>query len=338
MNKDVTERQLQILEYIVDIFVSTGNPVASKELLSRYNLDISSATIRNEMAALEELGLLEKPHTSGGRVPTSLGYEVYVNTIKDSKTNVSKIKRQIKEIFKNRDNSIEEVIDQALHLIDTSMHTVVLSKKELDSVTLKDINAYKLDSRNVMIIAVFSNGTINKIEQPLDDLKFEDVETAINIFSERLRDTKASELQEKALDLREIIEDKVKDLEDKFQEFVRTMFNSLLATRYEHTDTGSLVTRNQIDEETLEKLLESIKDESIWEMMAKSKSVDARNTAIAVDLKETGLKQISAIKKDFNVNGEKREIALIGPSWTNYKEIIEVLEVVEEQLDKMNDK
>jgi heat-inducible transcriptional repressor len=215
------------------------------------------------MANLEKLGLLEKPHTSGGRVPTSQGYEVYVNKIKDSKTNVSKIKKQIKEIFKNRDNSIDEVLDQALDLINTSTKSVILSKKSLDSVTLQDIKAYRLDGGIAMIIAVFSNGTINNIETSMKGLKFEDVETAINIFSERLRGTKASELPEKALGLRDVIEDQIKDLEDNFQEFVRNMFKALLASSYEYSDTGALVTRQNIEHETLQKLMQSIKDESI---------------------------------------------------------------------------
>ena len=261
--KQATDRQLQILEYVVDEYVATGEPVASKALLEKYNITVSPATVRAEMAALEDLGLLEKPHTSGGRVPTSKGYEVYVNKIKDSKTNVSKIKKQIKEIFKNRDASIDDVLEEALNLINASTHSIILSKSKLESVTLQDIKAYRLDGGKAMIIAVFSNGTINNIEHRLDGIKFEDVETAINIFSERLRGTKASELKDKALGLKDVIEDHIKTLEDNFQDFVRKMFNALLASHYEYSDTGALVTRQNIDGDTLEKLLESIKDESI---------------------------------------------------------------------------
>ena len=77
-----TERQLKLLEIIVDEYVNLGTPVSSSQLLKSHNLGISPATIRYEMAALEEMGLLEKPHASGGRIPTSEAFELYITDIK----------------------------------------------------------------------------------------------------------------------------------------------------------------------------------------------------------------------------------------------------------------
>ena len=78
----LNERQAQVLRYIIDEYVRTAEPVSSKGLCDRYALDCSSATVRNDMSALEAEGLITQPHTSAGRVPTELGYRYYIaNTI-----------------------------------------------------------------------------------------------------------------------------------------------------------------------------------------------------------------------------------------------------------------
>lgn len=79
MPKTLTPRQIQILNFIVDKYVKDGEPVGSMELVRYAGLDLSSATVRNEMAALEEAGLIDQPHTSAGRIPTSEGFKFYLN-------------------------------------------------------------------------------------------------------------------------------------------------------------------------------------------------------------------------------------------------------------------
>ena len=78
---ELSERKKKILQAIIDDYIVTAEPVGSSYILNSHDLGISSATVRNEMAALEKLGYLEKPHTSAGRVPSGLGYRVYVNEL-----------------------------------------------------------------------------------------------------------------------------------------------------------------------------------------------------------------------------------------------------------------
>ena len=78
-------RKKEVLHAIVDDYVSTNEPVGSKSLIERHNFQVSSATLRNDMAELEHLGLIEKPHTSAGRIPSDKGYRFYVDTIMERK-------------------------------------------------------------------------------------------------------------------------------------------------------------------------------------------------------------------------------------------------------------
>ena len=79
----LTDRQRQLLMLCVSHFIKTAEPVASRTLVKAYKLPVGAATIRNEMSDLEEMGYLEQPHTSAGRIPTDKGYREYVNNIKD---------------------------------------------------------------------------------------------------------------------------------------------------------------------------------------------------------------------------------------------------------------
>ena len=88
----LSDRQIKILNWIVEEYVKTAEPVGSKTLSSLPEFHYSSATIRNDMAALEELGYLDKPHTSAGRVPSSKGYRLYVDMIMQEKTLTEKEK------------------------------------------------------------------------------------------------------------------------------------------------------------------------------------------------------------------------------------------------------
>ena len=78
---DLNERKMQILKSIIDEYIDKGEPVGSKHLVEYGNISLSPATIRNEMSELEEMGYLEKPHTSAGRVPSELGYRFYVDSL-----------------------------------------------------------------------------------------------------------------------------------------------------------------------------------------------------------------------------------------------------------------
>ena len=101
----LTERQIKIFKAIVDVFTKTAEPVGSKALMDVLDFSCSSATIRNEMAALEEIGLLEKTHTSSGRIPSSKGYRFYVEHLMEKQLDDS-VKNSLQKVFSERHYSI----------------------------------------------------------------------------------------------------------------------------------------------------------------------------------------------------------------------------------------
>ena len=102
-------RSEMILKMIVEYFIKTAEPVGSQTLIEEYDLPYSSATIRNEMSALEKMGYIEKPHTSAGRVPSSKGYEYYCKHLRDKELNES-IRYSLQSVLDSKVQSVEEVI------------------------------------------------------------------------------------------------------------------------------------------------------------------------------------------------------------------------------------
>ena len=103
------DRKKQVLQAIVEEYINTAEPVSSNGILKKYNLDCSSATIRNDMAELEKIGFLDKPHTSSGRVPSAKGYRFYVDELlKDDNISVEEIK-YISDKLETKVNEIEDL-------------------------------------------------------------------------------------------------------------------------------------------------------------------------------------------------------------------------------------
>lgn len=114
---NLSERKKKILQYVVDDYISTAQPVSSKSITEKYMKDVSSATVRSELAGLEELGFLNQPHTSSGRVPSIDAYRLYVTELMDKSKLSQKELVQIKDAFREHSDNLEDVVTGAVKVI-----------------------------------------------------------------------------------------------------------------------------------------------------------------------------------------------------------------------------
>ena len=154
---ELSERKKQILKAVVDTYIEKCEPVGSKYLVDYYNLDLSPATIRNTMNELEHLGLLEQPYTSAGRIPSSLGYRVYVDSLMQSYRLSS---REIKEINENLNikvSRLDKIVEQAGKLVSalTSLMSVSMTPKS-PSVGIVKIDIVYFDLNNFLLVILTS--------------------------------------------------------------------------------------------------------------------------------------------------------------------------------------
>jgi len=158
---ELSDRKLKILKAIIDDYIDTGIPVGSRTLSKKENINYSSATIRNEMADLEEMGLLEKLHTSAGRMPSDAAYRLYVDRLMPVGNITSQEAAFIHNYFNTRMNEITEVLDNAAKaLSDTTNHIAMVTTPNLSNVTLKRIQLVKLTDMKAMLIFVTDGGIL----------------------------------------------------------------------------------------------------------------------------------------------------------------------------------
>ncbi len=158
----LTSRQKLILKAIVEEYVNTAEPVASFDLMSKPYLNFSSATLRAEMASLEQLGLIEKPHTSSGRVPTSIGYRYYVENLVTRDSDVVSDFPLIDQIFAEHNLMKEEAIKEAMNLLSKlTNYTSVALGADYRSELVKKMDFIPVSETEAVILIVTNEGHVS---------------------------------------------------------------------------------------------------------------------------------------------------------------------------------
>ncbi len=186
----LTERQRHILSAIVDDYIRSAEPIGSRSISKRGNVGFSPATIRNEMSDLEEMGFLEQPHTSAGRIPSHKGYRYYVDHLmalgaQEAGEEVDVMKR----FFAERMQEMERVIQQvALILSQVTPYTSIVMGPEMLTTTLKHLQIVPLNERTAVAIVVTNTGQVeNKTVTIPEGIPMSEIEKLVNLLNARLK-------------------------------------------------------------------------------------------------------------------------------------------------------
>lgn len=174
-------RRMQVLQAIVEDYVASREPVGSKALVDRHQLKVSSATVRNDMAALEEEGLIVAPHTSSGRVPTDKGYRVFVDQISEVKPLSAAERRAVQTLLDSTDD-FHEMMSRTVRLLSQLTHQVaVLQYPQLDSSTVRHLELVSLAPRRVLAVVILSAG---QVDQRAVTTEQDVSETSLNVLKQ----------------------------------------------------------------------------------------------------------------------------------------------------------
>lgn len=165
----LSERRAQILQFIIDDYVESAQPVGSKALLSRHHLNLSSATVRNEMAALEEEGMITHPHTSAGRIPSNLGYRYYVSSLMGERALTRDERMTILHQFHQSTRQLEDWVSLAASVLAHSLHSVGLATQpRVNTVQLKHLQLVEVSETRSLLVVVTNDAQVHQ-----HTLKFE---------------------------------------------------------------------------------------------------------------------------------------------------------------------
>lgn len=193
----LTNRQLLILQVTVDDFIQTAQPVGSRQLSKKEEVPFSPATIRNEMADLEEMGYLEKTHTSSGRIPSEKGYRFYVDHLLTPQLASSDDMQQIQSVFQERITETEQVIQKTAKILsDLTSYTSILLGPDVGKHRVKRFSIVPLSNDSAVAIIITDSGHVeNRLFQLPQGLTASDIEKMVNILNEQLTGVHLHELQ-----------------------------------------------------------------------------------------------------------------------------------------------
>ncbi len=202
----LSERQKTILALIVQAYTETVKPIGSKKLIYRYNLNISSATIRNEMSVLTDAGLLRQPHTSAGRVPTESGYRYFVRGLLGEAELPNAEKRLISHQFHQAHADIDEWVRLSASVLAQHSHVASLvTTPRADRAIFKHLKLIATQGQQVLMVLVLQGGDVRQqiltLAQAVDQQKLEAIASEITTLCNSLSTDKVSEHIERLTDL-----------------------------------------------------------------------------------------------------------------------------------------
>ena len=331
-NLNLSTKQSEIFKLIVEAYIETGEPIGSKKLLEKNKLECSSATIRNIMSELEDFNLLEKLHTSGGRIPSTFGLEYYAKYLVYDPSKY--FNQKLDDLLAKRRIRVDATIDEAASIISKMANFTVVATSNNASETLKSIQLTPINDSSAIVVIVTSSGKVDSKMFNYDkkEIELSDLKIAIRLFKERLIDIPLIELSDKAKALVPLFAKQVKNYELILQKFIKTIFVFEEKTNTKAYNKNAIILSKNINREEIAKVLELIEEQSVWETI--ENNVDEDNN-IKLDLSRPNLSIISK-RINFENNENIKELSVVGPSNINFEESFETLDLLEKLIKEKN--
>ncbi len=327
----LTDRQNKVLKLIVDKYIKEAKPVGSK-VISK-TLKCSSATIRNEMAALEDAGLLEKTHTSSGRVPSEMGYRYYVDNLMELKKMNAEDMLKLQIVFRNQQLALSDVITKSLQVISdmTNYTTVVLGSTSHENL-LKQIEVVPIDDVSMIVIIVTDRGHVEHKSIKLQDVSLEEVKKTVGLINNLISGTPIDEVSKKLeYEIKPIIGNYVKQHEQLYNAFYH-VFNDF--TNHDVNVVG----RNKILEQpefstNIEKIKNVFNKLESKELLQSIEDDGDNNIKVYIGKENNIDEDVTVIKTKFKNGNEEGTIAIIGPKRMEYDRVVSMLEYMKENIE-----
>lgn len=332
---ELSERKKKILSAVIETNVKSKNAeaVSSKQLQEEYLPKLSSATIRNELNALEEMGYLTHLHTSSGRVPTKEGYEKYINELMHEKKLSSKEKESIKSSFANRLLNIRDIIERSAKTISKATnYTSIVYSGPSNRAIIKDIKLYPVRNSTQLVVVVTNEKVINELTN-LGTNNEQELKAAADILKELFAGKQLSLIKDKSFRNRVV----TKELKKYKIVFDRVL--EIIEASEESPKNISVAGKDKLMDypefNSVEKFKKAVSVfENTESILPLVKSGSDLEISINVGSDDTGLEDCSVITVSCNIYGDTKLTAgVIGPMRMDYPKAISVLKEVAQTIE-----
>jgi heat-inducible transcriptional repressor len=330
------DRKRRVLQAIVEDYIATAEPVGSRTIARKYQLGVSPATIRNEMADLEDLGLIEQPHTSAGRIPSDRGYRLYVDSIMADRPLSRGEQDLISAAFESRIGQLHSIISNTARLLsDATKYTALVLGPRRDTAIFQHVSIVPLRDRQALIMLVTDNGMVeNRIINIPPDLDIDTLEKISAVVNHHLRGQTVDQLGRGTIHALET------ELSQYRQILGETM--SMLESPRRGSDDDRLVVGGQLnildqpefrDFDKMRAILTALQKESFVEKMMLS-GHEGFQITIGIEHGAPELADCSLVKATYMIDGRPLgTIGVLGPKRMQYERVASIVKYVSVQLN-----
>jgi len=341
------ERKLKILNAIIQNYLETGEPVGSRTISKHTDLNLSSATIRNEMSDLEELGYILQPHTSAGRIPSDKGYRFYVDMLLEEKLQeVNEMQEQVNEMQEQmleKADKMDQLLKQAAKVLaNNTNYATMISSPAYNRNKLKFIQLSQVDEEQLLTVIVMGGNIVkNKIvtvNEPLDNealLKLNMLlNTALNGMSiEEINLGMIARLKEQAGEYGEIIGDILNAVENVIQlDTDREIYTSGATNIFKYPELS--------DNQSAQEIISAFEEKQQLAELVTQTLQSEENTGIQVyigrELPGGNMKDCSMVTATYELGeGMQGTIGILGPKRMDYEHVMKTLKTLQNELDTL---
>jgi len=326
------ERKQQILQALIQDYIATGDPVGSRTIARKYDFGVSSATIRNEMADLEEMGFIEQPYTSAGRVPSQTGYRYYVDFLMKRRPLSGDVKKQIKGSIVDKMRETDSIIHVASKLLSQlTSYTALAVAPSFEKNSLRYIQLLPIEGNKIVLVIVLDNGHVEHRTMDVpDSLKGEDFQYISSILNKNLKGLSFAQWKSGML---QGIHFEV-GYQKKLLNQVILMIESALKKEYESKVYlgGTLNILNQPEFKDVEKvkvIMELLEEDKILKEVLNTDQKSGVTVRIGTENVHEGMKNCSLVTATYELNGRViGTLGVLGPTRMEYSNAFNIVEFI----------
>ncbi|MFZ3576490.1 heat-inducible transcriptional repressor HrcA [Virgibacillus sp. DJP39] len=330
----LTERQLLILQVIIDDFIQTAQPVGSRLLSKKENISFSSATIRNVMADLEDMGYLEKTHSSSGRIPSEKGYRFYVDHLVSAEGIPDEV-NIMKHVIQEGVFEFEQIVQKSAQVLsDLTNYTSIILGPEVFETKLKQLQIVTLSDHTAVAILITNTGHVEHRSFTIPgEMNASDLEKMVNILNDRLYGVPIVHLHDTLnTEIVSLMKMYVNDFEQSYDYLKSAFFSEQPVKLYIGGKTNILMQPEFKDVEKIRSFYSMMEKEDEMASMLKS-SAEGIHVSIGHENKVDAIKDCSLITASYHLGkGQLGTIALLGPTRMEYRRVITLLHALSNEM------
>ena len=328
----ITERQVSLLKIIVEEYIKTARPVGSKAICEK--LKCSSATIRNEMSALEDLGLLEKTHTSSGRIPSDNGYRYYVDNIMVPKELNGDDMLKLQAIFKNNSLMLNDVVLRSMEIISelTNYTAIVLGSSSKENL-LSKMEVVPLANNKFLAIVITDKGHVEHRNMEMaENISLDEIRKTVELINKLIVGTPIDEICAKLeFEIKPIIGTYIKQHDAIYNAFYHALNDFKEEASVKVSGASNILMQPEFSNaDKIREIVSKFEDKNLVSSIKEEES----GVNIYIGSENTLDDDVAIIKTKYSVNGEEGTIALIGPKRMEYGRVTALLNYIKKNIER----